>query len=172
MRHLKRWTVRGLLRTDLLDRAVPWSLLILRSGTVVDDLGTGRRERSQVVLTACSVAALGAGLAATALDRCAVAGWMLAGAAVLQGAVLVLDATVLAGLAGLRGGRFALRSLPWRVAHHGVCLLGLVMAVPTVAGERLGLGAAAPAQLWPPGDLVGTGAEPTPGGRPVSRAAR
>ncbi len=31
MKHLKKWILGGLLRTDILHRAVPWTNLILRT---------------------------------------------------------------------------------------------------------------------------------------------
>lgn len=38
VKHLKRWRVRLLLRSDILDRAVPWAQLIVREGAMPDDL--------------------------------------------------------------------------------------------------------------------------------------
>src|SRR5262245_34196719 len=43
--HLKRWTLRGWLRTDLLDRGVPWLLLMLRDRTMPADLNVSRAHR-------------------------------------------------------------------------------------------------------------------------------
>jgi GT2 family glycosyltransferase len=36
VKHLKRWTGWSLVRTDFLNRALPWSLLILREGRSTD----------------------------------------------------------------------------------------------------------------------------------------
>jgi glycosyltransferase involved in cell wall biosynthesis len=38
VRHLKKWTLRGLLRADILRRAVPWTRLILATGSLPHDL--------------------------------------------------------------------------------------------------------------------------------------
>jgi glycosyltransferase involved in cell wall biosynthesis len=43
--HLKRWTLAGLIHTDVFLRAIPWSRLILRSGSLADDLNTSRSSR-------------------------------------------------------------------------------------------------------------------------------
>ncbi len=43
--HLKQWTLGGLLRSDILDRAVPWSRLILRERNVPNDLNLDSRNR-------------------------------------------------------------------------------------------------------------------------------
>jgi GT2 family glycosyltransferase len=45
VRHLKRWTFISLIHTDVFRRAVPWTRLILRSGTLPDDLNTSRSSR-------------------------------------------------------------------------------------------------------------------------------
>ncbi|MBI5563604.1 MAG: glycosyltransferase [Chloroflexi bacterium] len=43
--HLKRWTLRGLLRSDVADRAVPWTQLILREEYLPGDLNLDLRSR-------------------------------------------------------------------------------------------------------------------------------
>ena len=50
--HLKRWTLWGTVRTDLFDRGIPWTRLILREGSMPDDLNTGLAQRLSLVLTA------------------------------------------------------------------------------------------------------------------------
>jgi glycosyltransferase involved in cell wall biosynthesis len=52
VKHLKRWTFRGLLRADILYRAVPWSKLILESRQVPRDLNLtyGARASALFVL--------------------------------------------------------------------------------------------------------------------------
>jgi hypothetical protein len=47
--HLKRWTLRSLICTDVFCRAVPWSGLILRSGVLPNDLNTSRSSRFSAV---------------------------------------------------------------------------------------------------------------------------
>lgn len=43
--HLKRWTLRSMIWTDIARRAVPWSRLILESKIAPDDLNLDRRQR-------------------------------------------------------------------------------------------------------------------------------
>src|SRR5262249_10830834 len=43
--HLKRWTLRGLLRTDVVDRALPWSRLMLDGRGLLNDLNLRRDQR-------------------------------------------------------------------------------------------------------------------------------
>jgi glycosyltransferase involved in cell wall biosynthesis len=58
VKHLKKWTVRGLLRADILFRAVPWSRLILESRTLPRDLNLTWDARISSVLVGLLVAAL------------------------------------------------------------------------------------------------------------------
>jgi GT2 family glycosyltransferase/4-amino-4-deoxy-L-arabinose transferase-like glycosyltransferase len=48
--HLKRWTLRSLIRTDILHRAIPWSRLILESKKAPDDLNLKGGQRLSVAL--------------------------------------------------------------------------------------------------------------------------
>ena len=62
--HMKRWTLREMVRTDIFRRGVPWMLLIKRTGTVETDLNVKaaqkalrRPDRADPVAAACGVAA-------------------------------------------------------------------------------------------------------------------
>lgn len=61
VQHLKRWTLTGMLRTDIFDRAIPWTRLILRSQSMPDDLSVRREQRASVALALATlpIAALG-----------------------------------------------------------------------------------------------------------------
>jgi glycosyltransferase involved in cell wall biosynthesis len=50
VKHLKRWTLRGLLRTDILCRAVPWTKLILETNRLPRDLNLTYRARASTGL--------------------------------------------------------------------------------------------------------------------------
>jgi glycosyltransferase involved in cell wall biosynthesis len=52
--HLKRWTLRSMIRTDIRCRAVPWARLILESKKAPQDLNLKRGQRLSVVLAALS----------------------------------------------------------------------------------------------------------------------
>ncbi len=64
VKHLKRWTFWKLLKTDVLDRGIPWTELILRDKHMPDDLNIQVSQRVSVALvfvlvalaTYCSVA--------------------------------------------------------------------------------------------------------------------
>jgi glycosyltransferase involved in cell wall biosynthesis len=53
--HLKRWTLRSMIRTDIFCRAVPWTRLILESKKAPQDLNLKRGQRLSVVLAGLSL---------------------------------------------------------------------------------------------------------------------
>jgi len=48
--HLKRWTLWALLKTDIFDRGVPWTRLMLRAGTLANTLNVTLTQRLSVLL--------------------------------------------------------------------------------------------------------------------------
>lgn len=60
VKHLKAWTLAGLVRSDVLDRGVPWTELMLERGGIPDELNVRRRERVSVVAAWLLIAALAA----------------------------------------------------------------------------------------------------------------
>jgi len=50
VKHLKRWTFLNLVRTDVFDRAIPWTELILRDGNMPNDLNVQTSNRVSVGL--------------------------------------------------------------------------------------------------------------------------
>ena len=59
--HAKRWTLRSLLRSDILDRALPWTILQLRYRRIVNDLNLSWTQRSAALLTFLAVLFAAAG---------------------------------------------------------------------------------------------------------------
>jgi GT2 family glycosyltransferase len=115
--HLKRWTLRSMVRTDVLYRAVPWTRLIAENGTAPADLNLRGEQRASVALV---------GLAAVALPLAGVS----RAAAVLAVAALVVVAFLNRGFYGLlrreRGPGFALASFPLHLLHFACSGLGFV----------------------------------------------
>jgi len=56
VKHLKKWTFWGLLRTDVLDRGIPWTELILRDRLMPNDLNLQLSQRVSVGLAFVLVA--------------------------------------------------------------------------------------------------------------------
>lgn len=129
VKHLKAWTLGGLVRTDVLDRGVPWSRLMLERGRIDPTLNVRWPER---------LASLGAWLAVGA----AVATfWFWTPAAALVAvalalAVVALDAPLYAFLARRGGVALAAGSVPLRFLHHLYSAVAFVLGVGAHFGTR------------------------------------
>jgi glycosyltransferase involved in cell wall biosynthesis len=58
--HTKRWTVSSSIATDILNRGVPWMVLLLERRKMPDDLNLRRRHRVATVLTGAALVCLAA----------------------------------------------------------------------------------------------------------------
>jgi glycosyltransferase involved in cell wall biosynthesis len=105
VRHCKRWQPLSLLRADLLDRALPWTELILKQGRFEDDLNISRSARLKVAL-----AFLLAGLLAS-MAWYPIVAWP---AAVTAASLFALDRPLWRFFRQQRGWFFALRTVPWQ----------------------------------------------------------
>jgi GT2 family glycosyltransferase len=130
--HLKRWTLWNLIRTDLLDRGVPWFQLMLRSRTMPPDLNVAVAHRVSVVLV-FAMAIFGCGSIAarvmgarSPLPMVATLG-LFAFAAML----LVLNYDLYDFFARKRGLLFALGAIPLHWLYYGYCgvAVGLGLSV-------------------------------------------
>jgi GT2 family glycosyltransferase len=110
--HLKRWTLRSMVRSDVLDRGIPWTRLVLTYRRVPTTLNLGWRHR-------VSALAVGAGLVAAARGR-----WRAVAAGL--GALVVLNRDFYALLAR----RLGARQLPLAVALHALHHACGIAAVP------------------------------------------
>jgi glycosyltransferase involved in cell wall biosynthesis len=61
-KHLKRWTLRNLLKTDIFDRGVPWTRLMLRAGALANTLNVKPTQRLSVALAYLTLLPLTAAL--------------------------------------------------------------------------------------------------------------
>jgi GT2 family glycosyltransferase len=65
--HIKEWTLSSMIRTDVLQRAWPWSRLLLRSHSLPSDLNLGWHQRAGAMFAWLSVGLLSVGLLSVAL---------------------------------------------------------------------------------------------------------
>lgn len=107
--HLKLWTFLGVLHTDVVGRAIPWSRLIQESRRMPDDLNVRWSQRVCVGLV---------GLAAVGLALVPVQPAAAAGAAAALGAVVGINRRLFAFLARERGPWFAAACVPLHVLHY------------------------------------------------------
>lgn len=124
--HHKTWRPLGLFKTEVFDRAIPWSELILSRRRMENALNINRAARLRVALSGLIPVLALAGFGWHP------AWWLLGVVAVV---LLVLDWPILTYLAGLRGGWFAVRVIPWHWFSHFYS--GLAFAF-VVLRKRLG----------------------------------
>jgi glycosyltransferase involved in cell wall biosynthesis len=104
VKHMKRWTPRQMLITDVRDRALPWTRLILQGGGAPNDLNLNISQR---LSTAVAFAGL-FGLGLTLFSRWS---WLLVFLAMLL--LFWLNWSFYQFLWQKRGLRFMLMALPW-----------------------------------------------------------
>lgn len=107
--HLKRWTLRSVVWTDVTCRAIPWARLILERGTAPDDLNVRRDQRISVGLT---------GLAGVAAILSLVRGELALAAAAGALGVVVLNRRLFGFLRRQRGGPFAAACVPLHLLYY------------------------------------------------------
>lgn len=109
VQHLKRWTVRSLLRSDILDRGIPWTRLLLREGDFANDLNLQTHNRVSVAAAWCLALSVVAGLILPAL-------WLAS--AGLAALLLALNWPLYRWFARQRGWSFALRAALWHWLYY------------------------------------------------------
>ena len=109
VKHLKRWGIISLTKSDFFDRALPWTDLILRDRQFVNDLNLRFSSRLSVILTYGLLLALIGGL------------WwpgLFAVACVLILSLLIINAPVYGFFLQKRGLWFMIRTLPWHGFYY------------------------------------------------------
>lgn len=110
--HLKRWRLRDVVRTDLNDRGVPWTRLLIQRGEVrvARSLNLRGSEKACTVLAGLGLVAIAAGVVLSPW-------WLLALPAAL-GPVLWMNRDLYAFFRRHRGLWFALRVLPLHLLYY------------------------------------------------------
>jgi hypothetical protein len=132
--HLKRWTMGSLLRTDVLDRAVPWLRLLLRQRHMPADLNLRVAHRVSVVLAWL--------LPPLSLLALVDAGsmrppWLLLLACV-AGGLLALNLDLYRFFARKRGLGFAAAAIPLHWFYYLYCGFAFAIALPAHLWHKTG----------------------------------
>ena len=129
-RHMKRWTLGSMIRTDVRQRGIPWVRLLLRRK--MWPAATLNIRRSEQICTLLVVAAC-----------LAVGGWMWRGgiapivvAIIAVTAVVSIERPLLAWFARQRGWWFALRAIPLRFLYHALNAVSVSLALLPVGFGR------------------------------------
>ncbi len=131
--HLKRWTLWTLLRTDLMDRAIPWFVLMLRSRTMPPDLNVRRAHRLSVILVFLLLV-----LVATPARWLGLPPWTgYVGVAAVAAALIGLNWDLYRFFARLRGMWFAAAAVPLHWLYYGYCGLAVGIGLSVHVREEL-----------------------------------
>jgi GT2 family glycosyltransferase len=113
VKHLKRWSMRGVIETDIKSRAIPWARLILQTGALPNDLNLRWQQRLAAALSPLVLL----GFLALPLSL-AVGQWSVAlASACVMGVSLVLHAEMLGRLRRIRGLPFTLAFWAFHQVH-------------------------------------------------------
>jgi glycosyltransferase involved in cell wall biosynthesis len=109
VKHLKRWKIIGLLKSDFFDRALPWTELILRDRSFINDLNLQFSSRLSVILTYVLLVAL-------------VGGWWWSGFLVIAGVLaillLVINSSLYRFFSRKHGFWFMTQAIPWHWFYY------------------------------------------------------
>ena len=127
-KHLKRWRLASLVRSDIFDRAMPWTRLILRSARLPNDLNLSVSQRFSAALVMAAVGLAGAGAALDGIP---------APLAVLPlAAAMLLNRWFYLFLASRRGWIFAAGAIPLHLAYYFYSTLAFAAATAAHALDR------------------------------------
>lgn len=142
VKHLKRWKLLPMLRTDILHRGIPWTRLILREGAMPNDLNLRTGQRYSVLLAYLLLGLLTASVAELIWQAPALwIRWTSAAATVALGSLLLVNRRFYWFLAEARGWLFVAAAMPLHFAYllcNGISFLwGLASHVWDVAFQLL-----------------------------------
>lgn len=109
VKHLKRWSTLNMLRTDIFQRAIPWTRLLLRERRLENDLNLRNESRVSAVLAWLTLAAL---LTAPLWPMHAIVS-----AAAGGGVLLVINRPLYRFFLRKRGLWFTLGVIPWHWSY-------------------------------------------------------
>ncbi len=122
--HLKDWTIMQALRTDLLQRGVPWIRLLAERGSMPSSLNLGQRERLSVA--ASCTAALAVALRKPRIAACATA------------ALVALNLPLYRVLARVLGPWRTVACVPLHAGHHLAAGLSVPLGLAQHLRDRFG----------------------------------
>ena len=118
--HLKRWSLYGVLKTDILCRGVPWMLLIKRMNLAETDLNVSRGQRASVLATGLGAVCLAASVVVPAMA----VGWLVS-----LGVIGVLNRGFHRFLYRKRGLAFASAGFALHYLYFWCCGISVVIAL-------------------------------------------
>lgn len=128
--HLKAWTATTMVRTDALDRALPWSLLLLEKRELPDNLNLRIKDRWCTAIAPLLVA-----------STAYVPAWMPSVFIAITAAIVLigLNLPVYNFFRRKRGWGFALQVLPWHLVYYLCCATGSALGVMIYSLDAIGI---------------------------------
>ncbi len=121
VKHRKRWTLVNLIRTDVFQRAVPWTAMLLHNrGRGGSELNLGWQARASVVSVYLALLAAAAAIASP---------WAWAAGLVFLTLPVVLNWKLVSFFRRRRGWSFLLRAIPLLLLYFFYCGLGFILGV-------------------------------------------
>jgi len=108
-KHMKAWTFHSMIKNDIMQRAIPWSRLILESQHIPNDLNLSWRHRFSAILIVLASICLALSWLRPAL---------LAVSAAFQLSVIILNRDLYLFFARHRGRRFAIGCVPLHFIYY------------------------------------------------------
>ena len=109
VKHLKRWTIHNLLKSDFFDRALPWTELILRDRHFINDLNLQFSSRFSVILIYVLSAAF-------------IGSWwwprFIAVAGILALLLFMMNCSLYRFFFNKRGFWFMIKTIPWHWFYY------------------------------------------------------
>lgn len=130
-KHLKKWTMSSMIRTDIFRRAIPWSQLILQTKTIPRSLNLTAASRASALLVAIA-SVLTIGMVADFTRRSNGCGRILAGGLLLSVVALMsLNRKLYGFFRHKRGAGFAIRAIAahWLYLFYSGAVFVLCSAV-------------------------------------------
>lgn len=124
VKHLKRWTLRGLMKTDIFDRGVPWTRLILEYKNLPNDLNLNIEQRVCAVLAGGMWLYLAGMVFFLDAGRWPLLAWPLLIAALF---IVALNRRLYAFFAERRGVAFAIAAFPLHLLYYSYNLFALAL---------------------------------------------
>ncbi|MCA9930519.1 MAG: glycosyltransferase family 2 protein [Anaerolineales bacterium] len=120
VRHMKRWTPKNMLITDIRDRALPWTRLILQDGELPNDMNLQTTQRLSTAVTFLLVALFAGGLVWPAL-------LLLIPALTLL--LIWLNRSFYTFLQAKRNTWFAIKAMPWHWLYFFYSGLSFIVGI-------------------------------------------
>jgi glycosyltransferase involved in cell wall biosynthesis len=128
IKHLKRWTWRDLVVTDIARRAIPWTLLLLREGRLDNDLSIDTRSRGSALLVMASLASLVCGFFSP---------WLLAISTGCFGGAIFLNRRFYRLLSRKEGWFLALGAIPLHLFYYFAATVGWISGQAIFLFQRM-----------------------------------